>query len=96
MNRHLNQSYRDSIASRKVEKSERELKNKKEAIAYVNPILYEKFGKERIKKERPYDIYLIDGFWFIKGTLKKRRIGGTFIVLVDCQDKADIYITHTK
>ena len=38
------------------------------AIAIVEPILFELYGKQQIISERPYEVYLLDGYWISKPT----------------------------
>ena len=45
--------------------------DKETAIAMAEPLLFKIYGKEKIESERPYEIYLIDGYWYISGTLPK-------------------------
>lgn len=66
------------------------------AISVVEPILYSYFGKEHIKKQRPYEIFLIDKYWVISGTLPKDYLGGTFLIIIDGRDSRIVEISHGK
>src|SRR5215472_17119363 len=54
------------------------IKNKEMAIAIAEPILMNLYGKAVIAAEKPYECYLIDGYWFIGGTLPKNNTGSIF------------------
>ncbi|MGY3212776.1 NTF2 fold immunity protein [Mucilaginibacter sp. HD30] len=45
------------------------LKNEQAAIAVAEPILFKGYGKKQIESERPYEVYLINNYWVINGTL---------------------------
>ncbi len=66
------------------------------AINLVEPILFSIYGKDNITKQRPYEIYFIDNYWLITGTLPKEYVGGTFLIIVDSRDSRIIKITHGK
>ena len=36
-------------------------------IAITEPILFGIYGKNNIIEERPYEYYMIDGYWYISG-----------------------------
>ena len=72
------------------------LKDKKSAIAFIEPFLFNKFGEETIIDERPYEIYLIDNYWWVKGTMSKKAVGGTFKIIVNAVDKEILFIIHQK
>jgi len=72
------------------------LKDKKSTIAFIEPFLFEEYGKETILDQRPYEIYLIDNYWWVKGTMSKEAVGGTFKIIVNAIDKEIIYINHQK
>lgn len=58
------------------------IKTSEEAIAFAEPILFKKFRRRNIIRQRPYEVYFVDGYWFIAGTLPKGTIGGTFDMIV--------------
>jgi len=59
-------------------------------------ILWDIYGKKRIKKQKPYNVYLIDKYWFLKGTLPKGMKGGTFMIIIDSRNYKVIRLTHGK
>jgi NTF2 fold immunity protein len=66
------------------------------AIAMAEPLLFKICGKENIESERPYEIYLIDGYWYISGTLPKGYLGGTFIIIINSINGEVIRLIHEK
>ena len=66
------------------------------AIEIVEPILFKIYGKENIVSERPYECYLIEGYWYICGTLPKDWKGGVFEIIISSKDGKVIELTHGK
>ncbi len=72
------------------------IKDSLTVICVAEPILFSMFGKENIVNQRPYEIYFINKYWIINGTLPKNQLGGTFLVIIDAKDSKIIRITHGK
>ena len=72
------------------------IKDKETAIAAVEPILFKTYGKKNIIKERPYECYLVDGYWYICGTLPKGWIGGVFEIIINSSDGKVIKLIHSQ
>lgn len=72
------------------------IKNKEMLISIVEPILFEIYGKENIISERPYEIYLIDDYWLMMGTLPANMVGGTFTIVINRITCGIIGISHGK
>lgn len=70
--------------------------DKETAIAVVEPILFKIYGKDNILSERPYEIYLINSYWFISGTLPKGYQGGTFEVIINASNCQVVKLIHGK
>jgi NTF2 fold immunity protein len=70
--------------------------DKATAVAVAEPILYKIYGKKNIINERPYECYLINGYWYIIGTLPKNRKGGVFEIIIDSKDSKVIKLVHGK
>ncbi|RZK31002.1 MAG: hypothetical protein EOO61_18565 [Hymenobacter sp.] len=66
------------------------------AIAVVEPLLFNIYGARNIIKQRPYEVYLINGFWHIAGTLPKGYEGGTFEIIIAATDSKVIFLSHGK
>lgn len=72
------------------------LSDEKIAIQVAEPILINIYGQKNIEKQRPYESYLIDNHWVIKGTLLKGYKGGTFLIILDARNCQVLRITHGK
>lgn len=72
------------------------IKNTSTAIAVAEPILIDIFGKDQILTERPYEIYLIDGYWYLSGTIPKGWKGGGFEIILSAKDGKIVRLTHYK
>ena len=72
------------------------IKTKEAAIAMAEPILFDIYGKKEIINERPYECYLIDGYWYISGTLPKDWVGGVFEIIINAKDGQVIKLIHGK
>jgi hypothetical protein len=72
------------------------IKNKATAIAIAEPILFDIYGKKEIINERPYECYLVDGYWYLSGTLPKDWLGGVFEMIINSKNGEIIKLTHGK
>jgi len=72
------------------------VKDSKSAIAIAEPTLFKKYGKKNIIGERPYECYLVNGFWYIRGTLPKVYLGGTFEMILRSKNGEVIWMMHGK
>jgi hypothetical protein len=72
------------------------LPTKEAAIVVAEPILFNTYGKQHIIRERPYEAYLINGYWYISGTLPERRLGGTFEIIMEANNGRVVHLTHYK
>jgi hypothetical protein len=72
------------------------IKNSTTAIAMAEPLLFDIFGKDLILSERPYEVYLIDGYWYLSGTIPKGWKGGGFEIIMSAKDGKIIRLTHYK
>jgi hypothetical protein len=66
------------------------------AIAVAEPLLFNIYGKRTIIEQRPYETHLINGLWYIAGTLPKDYLGGTFELIIDAKDSRVIFLSHGK
>ncbi|MCA8830338.1 YbbC/YhhH family protein [Hymenobacter sp. BT728] len=66
------------------------------AVRVAEPILFRTYGKKNIVHERPYEVYLIDKYWVVMGTLPEDWMGGVFIIILDSRDSRMIELTHGK
>lgn len=79
-----------------LEKNELLIKKEKTAIGIAEPILFEIYGKSNIEDQRPYEAYLINNYWVIRGTLNRFSLGGTFLIIIDARNAKVIHIIHEK
>ena len=66
------------------------------AVQVAEPILYRTYGEKNIQRQRPYEVYLIDHYWVLQGTLPMHSEGGTFLIILDARDSRVIELTHSK
>jgi hypothetical protein len=72
------------------------IKNSSTAISMAEPLLFDIFGKDQILTERPYEVYLIDGYWYLSGTIPKGWKGGGFEIIMNANDGKIVRLTHYK
>ena len=72
------------------------LPNKQVAIAVAESILFPAYGQRNIVNERPYEVYRINGCWYISGTLPAGYDGGTFEIVLKAADGQVLRLTHGK
>lgn len=79
-----------------LEKNELLIKEENTAISVAEPILFEIYGKSKIEDEKPYEAYLINNYWVIRGTLNRFSLGGTFSIIIDARNSKVLEIIHYK
>ena len=79
-----------------LDKNELLIKNENTAISIAEPILFDIYGKSKIEDEKPYEVYLIDNYWVINGTLNRFSSGGTFVIIIDARNSKVLKIIHYK
>lgn len=72
------------------------IRDKAELIGFIEPVLFNIYGKSTIENERPYQCYLIGKYWIAFGYLPTSSLGGTFEVVIDRTNLQIIYIMHGK
>lgn len=72
------------------------LPTKEVAVAVAEPILFNIYGKQHIIRERPYEAYRINGYWYISGTLPAGYEGGTFEIIMEANNGRVVHLTHDK
>lgn len=70
--------------------------DERSAVATVEPLLFKTYGKDEIINEKPYEVYLIDGYWVLSGTMPDDIYGGTFLIVFSAKDGRVIELTHGK
>jgi hypothetical protein len=87
---------RQTLKSREKLSHDTLINNKETAIAFAEPLLFKFYGKDNIISERPYELYLIDGYWFISGTLPKGQDGVVFEIIINSRNGQVIKLIHGK
>lgn len=72
------------------------IKDSLTATMIAESVLFGIYGKANITKQKPYEIYHIDNYWLLTGTLPKGWHGGTFLIILDDRNSQIIKITHGK
>jgi len=70
------------------------IKDEKQFINIIEPILFDIYGKERIVDERPYEVYFAKNYWIISGYLSPMTEGGVFMAIMDARNCEIIRIEH--
>ena len=73
-----------------------DIDTKEKAIKFAEAITFKIYGEEQIKSEKPYECYLINGFWYVSGTLPENYRGGCFEIIFNAKDSRIIRLTHYK
>lgn len=72
------------------------LTKEKKVIEFAEIILFDIYGKKNIERQKPYNIFQIDKYWLISGTLSKEIKGGTFMMIIDSRNYKIIRLIHGK
>ena len=72
------------------------LTDQEKAVNFSEMVLFDIYGKRNIEKQKPYDVYNIDEYWLISGTLPKGKLGGNFLIIIDSRNYEIIRLTHGK
>jgi hypothetical protein len=72
------------------------LPTKAVAVAVAEPILFARYGKENIIRQRPYEVLLVEGVWYLCGTLPPGWDGGVFEIMLNANDARVLLSTHGK
>ena len=70
------------------------IKDKDMAISVAELLLFKSYGKALITSERPYECYLVDGYWFLRGTLPKNFTGDVFEMIMSAKDGRIVKMNH--
>ena len=92
----LNSALSDKVQHNVIDNESIIIKDSLTAIKIAEPILFSIYGKDNITKQQPYEIYLIDNYWVITGTLPEGHKGGTFLIIINAINNKIIKITHGK
>ena len=66
----------------------------KSAVNIAEKILFEIYGKDNIKEQRPYNLVLQNGYWILNGTRQKPMIGSDFLIIMNPKNGKIIELIH--
>ena len=70
---------------------------KETALAIAESILFENYGADKIKSERPYIVSIKnDSIWNIKGTFNNGGFGGVFEIEISSRNGEVVKMIHGK
>ena len=72
------------------------IKRSSTAVAIAETFLFEFYGKEQILAQQPYEVYYIDGYWYISGTVPHGSDGGGFEIILNAKNAQIIKLIHYK
>ena len=72
------------------------IKNTRDLVNIVEPILFSIYGKKNILYERPYDAALIGDYWEMSGSLPTGSLGGTFFIIINRKTCEIVRLFHDK
>ncbi|GGD22475.1 hypothetical protein GCM10011343_10860 [Flavobacterium orientale] len=77
--------------------SELILKDSTTVVAVAEAILFNKYGKKTIEKQKPYKILKVkEYYWVIEGSLPKNTKGGVFFIILDARNSKVLKLKHGK
>jgi hypothetical protein len=69
----------------------------KTAIGIAELVLFENFGEDKIKEEKPYIVSIEnDSIWNIRGSFNKIGFGGVFNIRISAKDGKVLEMYHEK
>jgi NTF2 fold immunity protein len=92
----LQRSLSDSTLHNIINSKSEIIKDSETAISIAEKILFKIYGQEEIERQRPYEIYKLDNFWVIFGTIPTKTLGGTFTIIMDSNNGRVVRLTHSK
>lgn len=66
--------------------------DERSAVQFAEATLFQKYGKESILREHPYNIATVDGYWIMTGTVHA-SLGGAFEIVFNKEGQI-LRITH--
>ena len=72
------------------------IQNEKTAVKVAEAVLFNIYGEENIKNERPYTIGFADNYWILYGYLPSGYHGGVFTIIIDAENGEVVSLWHDK
>jgi hypothetical protein len=86
-----------SIFTKKINCEDCLVTREKTAIGIAESILFENYGEDKIKSEKPYIVSIEqDSLWNIRGSFNKIGFGGVFNIKISAKDGRVIDMYHEK
>jgi NTF2 fold immunity protein len=92
----LKSALSDSIGHNVLQKGFIAINDSTTATAIAEAVLFGIYGTDNIKKQKPYEIYHLDNYWLLSGTLPSGLNVGTFLIIMDAKDARIIKMSHGK
>jgi len=83
-----------TIPESEIDYTAKPIPDSKSAVNIAEKILFEVYGKDNIKEQRPYNLVLQNGYWILNGTRQKPMIGGEFLIIMNSKDGKIIELIH--
>ena len=83
-----------TIPESEIDYTAKPIPDSKSAVNIAEKILFEVYGKDNIKEQRPYNIVLQNGYWILNGTRQKPMIGGEFLMIMNSKNGKIIELIH--
>src|SRR5689334_23313256 len=75
----------------------RMIKDEHTATSVAEAILFGIYGKNKILTERPYQVYKLDEYWYLSGSLHGWYVdGGSFEIILDSRDAHVVNVRHYR
>lgn len=68
----------------------------KTAEKLAEALLIPVYGEKNIKRQKPFDISLKEGIWYVRGSLPKGHFGGTAEILISKRNAQVLYMYHDR
>jgi hypothetical protein len=92
----IKRSTNDSSKYNICDKNKLLLPDKKAVIEYSEIYLLEYDDKDKINNQKPFEIYLIDNYWYVRGTMKTGAFGENVTLIINAVGKKIIREHYTK
>ena len=83
-----------TIPESEIDYTAKPIPDSKSAVNIAEKILFEVYGKDNIKEQRPYNIVLQNGYWILNGTRQKPMSGGEFLMIMNSKNGKIIELIH--
>lgn len=96
-NNFLNEKFFSTMIEYKgTQPEKKQLKKIEDVISIAENALFPIYGKDKIKKEMPYNIYKSKNKWYVNGSLPEGWIGGVFEIIINTETSQVEYYIHGK